>query len=60
MKFFDCQGFFFINFDLKDESKNEFNKKSCNCFKKKVSQKIDFEAVWPRNGHIDSVGVKSK
>ena len=25
----------------------------------RVSHKIDFKAVWPRNGHADSVGVKT-
>ena len=24
MKFFGCQGFFFVNFDFKNECKNEF------------------------------------
>ena len=24
----------------------------------RVSHKIDFKAVWPHNGHADSVGVK--
>ena len=26
----------------------------------RVSYKIDFKAVWPSNGHADSVGVKSR
>ena len=42
--------------------KNEFrdnNEKSCSWSKKRVSNKNDFKAQWPRNGHADSVGVKA-
>ena len=58
---FLCQEIFFMNFDLKNECKNELkdnNEKSCRWSRNKVSHKIDFKAQWPRNGHADSVGVK--
>ena len=61
MKFFGVKEFFFMNFDLKNGCKNEFkdnNEKSWNWSKNRVSHKNDFKAVWPRNGHADSVGVK--
>ena len=53
---------FFMNFDLKNSCKNEFkdnNEKSCSWFRNKGSHKIDFKAIWPRNGHADSVEVKT-
>ena len=49
-----------MNFDLKNSWKNEFKdnkEKSCSWSRKRVSHKIDFKAVGPRNGHADSVGV---
>ena len=58
---FWCQGIFFMKFDLKNSCKNEFknnNEKSCSWSRNGVSHKIDFKAVWPRNSHADSVGVK--
>ena len=42
--------------------KNEFkdnNDKSCGLSRRRVYHKIDFKAVWPRNGHAASVGVKN-
>ena len=50
-----------MNFDLKNSYKNEFkdnNETSGSWSINKVSRKIDFQPVWPRNGHADSVGVK--
>ena len=41
--------------------KNEFkdtNEKSWSLSRKRVSHKIDFKAVWPRDDHAASVGVK--
>ena len=55
------QEIFFENFDFINECKNEFeddNEESCSWSKNRVSLKTDFKAVWPRNGHADSVGVK--
>ena len=52
---------FFLNFDYKNEYKNELEdnkEKSCSWSRKRVSHKIDFKAVWPRNVHAASVGVK--
>ena len=52
---------FFMNFDFKNGCKNEFednNEKSCNLSRNRVFHKIDFKAVWPRNDHAASVGVK--
>ena len=49
MKFFWCQGIFFVNFDFKNGCKNEFednNEKSCSRFKNRVPLKIDFRADW--------------
>ena len=49
-----------MNFDFKNECKNEFkgdNEKSSSWFITRVSHKIDFKAVWPRNGHADTVVV---
>ena len=60
MKFFRCRGFFFINFDFKNWRKNEFkdnNEKSRSRSRKRVSQKSDFKALWPRLGAA-SLGVK--
>ena len=45
----------FMNFALKKFEDN--NEKSCSWFRNRVSHKIDFKAVWSRNGHADSVGV---
>ena len=39
MKFFWCQGIFFVNFDFKNECKSEFednDKTSCSRFKNRV------------------------
>ena len=61
MKFFLVPSNFFMNFDFKNECKNEFkdnNEKSCSLSRNRISHKIDFKGVWPRNGHTDSVGVK--
>ena len=52
-----------MNFDFKNGCKNEFydnNEKSCTWSRKRVSYKIDFKAVWLRNGHAANVGVKGK
>ena len=60
--FFGVKEFFFMNFDFKNRCKNEFkdnNEKSCSWSRNRVSHKIDFKALWPRNGKADSVGVKS-
>ena len=49
MKFFWCQGIFFVNFDFKNECENEFednNEKSCSRFKIMVPLKIDLRADW--------------
>ena len=50
MKFFRCQEIsFFVNFDFKNECKNEFqdnNEKSCSGFKKSVRLNNDFRADW--------------
>ena len=62
MKLFWCPKFVFVNFDFKNDCKNEFydnNEKSCSRPRKRVSHKIDFKAVWPRNGHAASVRVKN-
>ena len=60
MKFFWCQGIFFVNFDFKNGCKNEFevnNEKSESRFKNRVPLKIDFRADWV---HPDSLGVKHR
>ena len=60
IKFFGGQGIFFKNFYSRNGCKNEFkdnNEKSCSWSRKSFSHKIDFEALWPRNGHAASVGV---
>ena len=52
-----------MNFDVKTSCQNEFednNEKSCSSSRKTVSHKIDFKAIWPQNGHADSVGAKNK
>ena len=49
MKFFWCQGIFFVNFDFKNTCKNEFednNEKTCSRFKNESPLKIDFRADW--------------
>ena len=49
-----------MNFDSENSCKNEFkdnNEKSCSWSRNRVSHKMEFKAVWPRNGHADSVGV---
>ena len=59
---FWCQGIFFMNFDCKNGLKNEFkdnNETSYSWSRHRVSHKIDFKAVWPGNGHADSVAVKA-
>ena len=60
--FFTVKEFFRMNFDFKNECKNECKdkkEKSWSWSRNKVSHKIDFKPVWPRNGHADSVGVKN-
>ena len=50
-----------MNFDFKNSFKHEFKdsiEKSCKWSRNTASHKIDFKAVWPRNGHADSMGVK--
>ena len=50
-----------MNFYLKNGCKNEFkdnNEKSCSRSRNKISHKTDLKALWLRNGHADSVGVK--
>ena len=32
--------------------------KSCSWSRNRVSNKIDFKGIWPRNGHADSVGAR--
>ena len=62
LKFFVVKEYFLINFDFKNGIENEFkdnNEKSCSLSRNRVSHKIDFKAVWPRNGHDASVGVKA-
>ena len=52
--------FFLMTFDFKNGCKNEFqenNEKSCSWSRNRVSHKINFKAVWPRNGHAADVGV---
>ena len=54
---------FFYEFWLKNSCKNGFKdntEKSYSWSRNRVSHKIDFKAVWPRNGHADSVGVRIK
>ena len=49
IRFFWCQGTFFMNFDSKNECKNEFkdnNEKSCSWSRNKISQKFRF---WSRD-----------
>ena len=61
MKFFDVEEFFSNNYYFQNGCKNElnvYNEKSCSWSRKRVSHKIDFKAVWPRNSHADSVVVK--
>ena len=58
---FGVKKFSFMNFDLKNGRRNEFkdnNEKSCGWSRNRVPHKIDYKAVWPRNGHADSVRVK--
>ena len=46
---FSCQGFFYNNFDLENECKNDFNdnnEKFCSWSRNRVSNKIDFTAIW--------------
>ena len=62
MKISDISEFSFMNFDSENGYQIEFkdnNEKSCSWSRNRYSQKIDFKAVWPRNGHADSVGVNS-
>ena len=59
--FFRAKEFFYMIFDFTNGGKNEIkdhNQKSCSWFRNRVSRKIDFKALWLRNGHADSVGVK--
>ena len=59
MRFFGVKDFF-MTFDFKNECKNEFkdeNAKSWSWSRNRVSHKIDFKAVRPRNDHAASVGV---
>ena len=52
--FFGVKEFFFVNFDFKNECKNEFednNEKSCRWFDNKVPQKIDFRADGTHESH---------
>ena len=49
MKFFSCQGIFFVNFDFKNGCKNEFennNKNQEADSKIGARLKIDFRADW--------------
>ena len=53
--------YFSMIFHFKNGCKNEFkynNEKSCS-WSRRVSHKIDFKAVWLRNGHAASVGVRN-
>ena len=59
--FFAFEEFTSGNFDFQNGWRNEFkdnNEKSGNRCRKRGSHQIDFEAVGPRNGHADSMGVK--
>ena len=50
-----------MNFDFKNGCKNEFkgkNEKSCSWTRKRVSKKIDLQAVRSHCGHADSLPVK--
>ena len=51
---------FFTNFDFKNLYENVFKDKNekCSLSRNRVSHKIDFIDIWPRNGHATSVGVK--
>ena len=46
-----------MNFDFKNWCKNEFKdyEKTCSLRRNKIFHKIDFKAVWPRDGHADGV-----
>ena len=58
--FFGVKEFFRMYFDFKNGWKNELKdniKKSCGWSRNKDSHKIDFKAVWPRNGHAASMRV---
>ena len=49
-----------MNFDFENECKYEFkdnNEKSWSWSRNRVSHKIEFKAVRPRNGHAASVGA---
>ena len=63
MKFFCCQGIFFVNFDFKNGCKNEFednNEISCSRFKIKAPPlKMDFRADWT-NESIPTAWESSK
>ena len=62
MKFFGVKEFFIKNFDFRHGCKNELNdnnEKSCSWSRNRFSHRIDFKAVWPRNGHAASVGVNN-
>ena len=52
--------FFFLTSGLNNWCENKFrenNEKSCSWSRNRVSNNIDFRAVWPRNGHAARVGV---
>ena len=60
-EFFLVSRIFSINFDFKNVFKTEFKdsyEKSCRLCKNRVSHKINFKAVWPRNGHAASMRLK--
>ena len=61
MIFFGFKEFFAMNFDLKNGCKNEFKdnyEKLWSWSRNRVSQKIDFKSLLPRNGHAANVGIK--
>ena len=54
MKFFWCQGIFFVNLNFKNGCENEFqdnNEKSCSSFKNRVPHKIDFRHDGTHESH---------
>ena len=60
--FFLVKGFSFMNFGFKNGCLNELgdnNAKSCNWSINRVSNKLDFKAVWSRNGHADAWELKN-
>ena len=56
INFFGVNKFLFMNFAFKNWFLNDFkDKKRAADLKKRVSHKIDFKVLWPRNDHADSL-----